>query len=550
SFAIQFSCIHQIVEIVIAFGNAKTIRNNNCKFLKINFDKINGCSINTYLLEKSRVVRHGKQEKNFQIFYQLCSQHDRPEYKYLNLLKSSKFLYTTNDDDDDDVEQLNLSFKDTLAAFEAFYINEQNKALIFSILTAILYLRNIKFDHKDGKCSLSEKISFLSKESKNSFTICHFAGEVEYQVNGFLEKNKDETNQDLLKILNESENDIIKDFHDGIDEIAPIRKITLKNPNQFPWYDDDLLTLKHQKDSAYKKYHCSRSVIDKEIYDYFNISLKKLNEDKLIAYFKDKSMNDFKNSKKFWEYYSSKIKVKSEKSNSNPISHVKYNGKSSEGKTDLCNIFNVFFTLISSSSKCSSNEASDFIEKEITVDSINGNHDFKFSFTTANEIDELLKTIPSQSGPGISEIPTKIFKSPSLNLKTTLAYLFNYAVLTNNIPNEWKAAGVTPCIHDRYTELNSSKKIRLETNSNETHRRIVVENSVFELSIEKTNEKAMACASSGFKKSTIDCKKIDSNWNMSYDVSKMNDQINGHLSFNNNERSCNMENVNKKIDFN
>ncbi|CAF1118079.1 unnamed protein product [Brachionus calyciflorus] len=48
-----------------------------------------------------------------------------------------------------------------------------------------------------------------------------------------------------------------------IDEIAPIRKITLKNPNQFPWYDDDLLRLKHQKDSAYKKYHCSHSVIDK-----------------------------------------------------------------------------------------------------------------------------------------------------------------------------------------------------------------------------------------------------------------------------------------------
>ena len=30
-----------------------------------------------------------------------------------------------------------------------------------------------------------------------------------------------------------------------IDEIAPVRKITLKNPNQFPWYDDDLIRLKH-----------------------------------------------------------------------------------------------------------------------------------------------------------------------------------------------------------------------------------------------------------------------------------------------------------------
>ncbi|CAF0801056.1 unnamed protein product [Brachionus calyciflorus] len=227
-----------------------------------------------------------------------------------------------------------------------------------------------------------------------------------------------------------------------MDEIAPIRKITLKNPNQFAWYDDDLMRLKHQKDSSYKQYVRSNSLIDKEIYDKFNISIKKLNEDKLIDYFKDKPINDFKSSKKFRQYYSSKIKIKSEKSNSNPISHVKYNGKSSEDKTDLCNIFNVFFTSISSSSECSKSEASDFIEKEIT-------------------------TIPSQSGPGIIEIPTKIFKSSSVKLRTTLAYLFKYAVLTNNIPNEWKAAVVTPLFKKKGSseDLNSYGGISIHNNN-------------------------------------------------------------------------------------
>ena len=95
--------------VLESFGNAKTARNNNSsrfgKWLEISYtiDKrakgskpqLQGAKITPYLLEKSRVVQHASDERNYHIFYQVCANgvldlQPAASYRYLRFSKSMK----------------------------------------------------------------------------------------------------------------------------------------------------------------------------------------------------------------------------------------------------------------------------------------------------------------------------------------------------------------------------------------------------------------------------------------------------------------------------
>uniref|UniRef100_A0A8C4NXJ0 Unconventional myosin-VI n=1 Tax=Dicentrarchus labrax TaxID=13489 RepID=A0A8C4NXJ0_DICLA len=83
-----------------AFGNAKTVRNNNSsrfgKFVEIHFDEKNavvGGFVSHYLLEKSRICMQSNDERNYHIFYRLCAGASEDIKKKLHLGSPDSFRY-------------------------------------------------------------------------------------------------------------------------------------------------------------------------------------------------------------------------------------------------------------------------------------------------------------------------------------------------------------------------------------------------------------------------------------------------------------------------
>ncbi|WCJ43843.1 Myosin-11 [Euphorbia peplus] len=138
--------------VLEAFGNAKTVRNNNSsrfgKFVEIQFDKqgrISGAAIRTYLLERSRVCQVSDPERNYHCFYLLCAapQEEIEKYKlgnpksfhYLNQSKCYDLVGVSDAHD----------YLATRRAMDIVGISAKEQEAIFRVVAAILHLGNIDF---------------------------------------------------------------------------------------------------------------------------------------------------------------------------------------------------------------------------------------------------------------------------------------------------------------------------------------------------------------------------------------------------------------------
>uniref|UniRef100_A0A3P8SCX0 Methyl-CpG binding domain protein 3b n=1 Tax=Amphiprion percula TaxID=161767 RepID=A0A3P8SCX0_AMPPE len=137
--------------IMESIGNAKTTRNDNSsrfgKYIEIGFGRkgdIIGANMRTYLLEKSRVVFQASAERNYHIFYQLCTSRELPEMRSLRLDAPECFRYTNQGGEmqipgTDDVSDLER----TRNAFTILGVQPDQQMELFRILSAVLHLGNV-----------------------------------------------------------------------------------------------------------------------------------------------------------------------------------------------------------------------------------------------------------------------------------------------------------------------------------------------------------------------------------------------------------------------
>ncbi|KAG8389131.1 hypothetical protein BUALT_Bualt02G0197300 [Buddleja alternifolia] len=156
--------------VLEAFGNAKTVRNNNSsrfgKFVEIQFDqrgRISGAAIRTYLLERSRVCQLSDPERNYHCFYMLCAAPHEEIQKYkLGNPRSFHYLNQTNCYELDGFDE-SKEYLATRKAMDTVGISSDEQDAIFRVVAAILHLGNVEFTK--GK----EMDSSMPKDEKSWF---------------------------------------------------------------------------------------------------------------------------------------------------------------------------------------------------------------------------------------------------------------------------------------------------------------------------------------------------------------------------------------------
>ncbi|XP_064153310.1 myosin-10 isoform X2 [Anguilla rostrata] len=138
--------------ILEAFGNAKTVKNDNSsrfgKFIRINFDVagyIVGANIETYLLEKSRAIRQAKDERTFHIFYQLLCGASEAMRADLLLAGADQYRFLSGGSIPVPGQSDAENFTQTMDSMTIMGFSKEEAIGMMKVISSVLQFGNISF---------------------------------------------------------------------------------------------------------------------------------------------------------------------------------------------------------------------------------------------------------------------------------------------------------------------------------------------------------------------------------------------------------------------
>ena len=274
-----------------------------------------------------------------------------------------------------------------------------------------------------------------------------------------------------------------------VDHYAPLKSIKQKDcVNQTPWVDLELSQLKNTRDSYYSKWS-KACLTDKNSTDalkyhkeyvFSKAEYQYEYRHKMREFFETKTMKDFKTTKEFWNFSSSHVPIKSDKSTVFVPQCLLINNKEVNDPQLIANEFNFFFTNLSSTSNAESVSCVDYVTKTFSniirdsdkyiynnfkllkADNKLNTKTFGFKLIELRELLDCLKEISEKSSPGVAKIPMKIIKNSIKILGPVILNIFNSCIKENKIPDIFKYAECIP-LHKKgsIVELNNYRGISI-----------------------------------------------------------------------------------------
>ncbi|KAI7804139.1 myosin-9 isoform X1 [Triplophysa rosa] len=170
--------------ILEAFGNAKTVKNDNSsrfgKFIRINFDVngyIVGANIETYLLEKSRAIRQAKEERAFHVFYYMLTGAGDKLRSELCLENYNNYRFLSNGNVTIPGQQDRDLYMETMESMRIMGFSEEEMIGLLRVVSSVLQLGNMTFKkerHSDQASmpddTAAQKVCHLMGMSVTDFT--------------------------------------------------------------------------------------------------------------------------------------------------------------------------------------------------------------------------------------------------------------------------------------------------------------------------------------------------------------------------------------------